>query len=420
MDTFPQQGKGFDRLPEWKPQATALGHAQKSRPASAGSSDTYDDDEEEEEEEEEEEGEEEYEEHEHNGGGGHSNRHEYKYEYKNERYGVSDTAGNLCCPQPVRHSKFLNMDRKTRVETLTRPKSVRNSWNIKEDESLLQVVIQKRSLLLNRKKSKPRSKFWHQISIFLKHDYNVDRNKRQCRERFNLLFWKAVRNNCTKENILHSMSSEELDGLLLECTDVFFIDEDNNIMLKDEKGINDVDDGHDKADEEHIENIDKNKLNLAPIFEITADLHFQLNQLEKKANMLYSIIDWRRIQTERFLHQRFKTPLTAFPSPSASTPSSSMMYRCPSAQPYMAPNHQFMDPRNFTSSTGGNMQARPDLSTMPYNQRGMMVHPSGIGIVPPTNDPDSPFIYGTNDPNCYDMSSKNGTPPHPSSGGSMP
>lgn len=107
-------------------------------------------------------------------------------------------------------------------------RSVRNFWSVHEDSFLLSVVIDNRDLLLIPSKSRPRSRFWHHISDELRQLHGFERNKRQCRDRFNLLYWKAVRNKKPETD-----DTRELDRLLLQCLKLFYIDKNNSIMLRD-------------------------------------------------------------------------------------------------------------------------------------------------------------------------------------------
>ncbi|SCW01043.1 LAFE_0D03818g1_1 [Lachancea fermentati] len=107
------------------------------------------------------------------------------------------------------------------------PARARNFWSLQEDELLLHTVINERRLLLQTRKSKPRSRFWRHISSILHVQHCIGRNKRQCRDRFNLLFWKALRNKHEKVG-----ANAVLDSLLLQCQQLFYIDHDNNIMLR--------------------------------------------------------------------------------------------------------------------------------------------------------------------------------------------
>lgn len=105
----------------------------------------------------------------------------------------------------------------------------RVSWSSEEDLMLVQQVIKHKDLLRDPKFSKPRKTFWDSIRRFLQDEHGIKRNTRQCRDRFNLLFTKAIRNYHN-----HCHPKNELDGLCLNLNKIFRMDFDNNIVLIDE------------------------------------------------------------------------------------------------------------------------------------------------------------------------------------------
>ncbi|SCU77343.1 LAFA_0A01244g1_1 [Lachancea sp. 'fantastica'] len=110
----------------------------------------------------------------------------------------------------------------------------RNFWSVHEDTALVSTVIDNTAILKGSDNSnRPRGRFWLHISFELKNKHGITRNKRQCRDRFNLLFWKAVRDRNTSRGEL-----KRLDALLSQCLTLLYIDKNNVIMLK-ENGVND-------------------------------------------------------------------------------------------------------------------------------------------------------------------------------------
>ncbi|CEP64928.1 uncharacterized protein LALA0_S15e00562g [Lachancea lanzarotensis] len=110
----------------------------------------------------------------------------------------------------------------------------RNFWSVHEDTALVSTVIDNTAILKGSDNSnRPRGRFWLHISFELKNRHGLTRNKRQCRDRFNLLFWKAVRDRNTSRGEL-----KHLDALLAQCLTLLYIDKNNVIMLK-ENGVSD-------------------------------------------------------------------------------------------------------------------------------------------------------------------------------------
>ncbi|KAH3903053.1 uncharacterized protein SCDLUD_000664 [Saccharomycodes ludwigii] len=144
----------------------------------------------------------------------------------------------------------------------------RSTWSVREDVFLLATVLYFRGYLKDEEVYKPRSKFWQVISDGIFKKYNTNRNKRQCKDRFNLLLWKklvskslnfpdsdcntyayaSVDNICynddsiniefelnSLEDISHltyEMCHNKINLLLECCYQIFSFDKSNNIVLK--------------------------------------------------------------------------------------------------------------------------------------------------------------------------------------------
>ncbi|CAR25389.1 KLTH0G18414p [Lachancea thermotolerans CBS 6340] len=105
----------------------------------------------------------------------------------------------------------------------------RNFWSVHEDTVLVATIIDNTAFLRGPANTRPRSRFWLHISFELKVRHGLSRNKRQCRDRFNLLFWKAVRDHRSSRKDL-----KKLDRLLAQCLTILYIDKNNVIMLKEQ------------------------------------------------------------------------------------------------------------------------------------------------------------------------------------------
>ncbi|CUS22733.1 LAQU0S06e04808g1_1 [Lachancea quebecensis] len=105
----------------------------------------------------------------------------------------------------------------------------RNFWSVHEDTVLVATIIDNTAFLRGPANTRPRSRFWLHISFELKVRHGLSRNKRQCRDRFNLLFWKAVRDHRSNRKDL-----KKLDRLLAQCLTILYIDKNNVIMLKEQ------------------------------------------------------------------------------------------------------------------------------------------------------------------------------------------
>ncbi|SCV00661.1 LANO_0F07976g1_1 [Lachancea nothofagi CBS 11611] len=108
-------------------------------------------------------------------------------------------------------------------------RSCRNFWSSNSDRALLETMLRHQNLLRSARKCRPRSRYWLCISESLTSDYNMHRNKRQCRDRFNLIYWKAVRDRQQERDLEHT---SQTNRLMDECMLRFYIDKDNNLMLR--------------------------------------------------------------------------------------------------------------------------------------------------------------------------------------------
>ncbi|SCU79063.1 LAME_0A07052g1_1 [Lachancea meyersii CBS 8951] len=134
------------------------------------------------------------------------------------------------------HSTPVEMSRSsTPLSSSGSFRRARNFWSVHEDTILVSTVIDNTAILKSSdNSSRPRGRFWLHISFELKTRHGLNRNKRQCRDRFNLLFWKAVRDHRSSRGEL-----KRLDALLAQCLTLLYIDKNNVIMLKENAPIGD-------------------------------------------------------------------------------------------------------------------------------------------------------------------------------------
>ena len=147
--------------------------------------------------------------------------------------GKDRSRNSFTCPTPPQN-ECVRTVRELRESTRTptpqprsNSRSCRNFWSVEGDCALLQTMLQNEHLLSIARKSRPRSRYWQTISDALSSHYNMHRNKRQCRDRFNLIYWKAVRDS--KQD---APATSELGSLVHECMCRFYIDKDNNLMVR--------------------------------------------------------------------------------------------------------------------------------------------------------------------------------------------
>lgn len=110
-------------------------------------------------------------------------------------------------------------------EDRSRPRSF---WSMREDEFLLTVVLSNSQLLLHGPRSKKRRSFWHLVSSELTTQFGMAKNKRQCRDRFKLLFQKSITRN--QFNVEQAPDSK-LEWLLQQCFRTFHLTDTSEIVL---------------------------------------------------------------------------------------------------------------------------------------------------------------------------------------------
>lgn len=114
----------------------------------------------------------------------------------------------------------------------------RTQFTRRDDVLLLQVVLANSQLLAHDFKSKSRRVFWHRICSELAAGFGVLKNKRQCRDRFKLLFHRAISQNQFEQRnagaanaLTNSSPDTELDKLLSACFNTFCFTETKEIAL---------------------------------------------------------------------------------------------------------------------------------------------------------------------------------------------
>lgn len=120
------------------------------------------------------------------------------------------------------------------IDAPHRLRSPRTTWKRDEDTCLLQLLLDGRHLLNSPKYiSSPRRKFWEFISSQLRKRFQIARNTRQCRDRFNLLYSKAAK----KFQNVHDAPRHKFDRLLKDITVCFYFNPEGNILLNPQSQI---------------------------------------------------------------------------------------------------------------------------------------------------------------------------------------
>lgn len=129
-------------------------------------------------------------------------------------------------PQP-RIAKKQKVEEKTASRKRIRRVPGRITWKPGQDLCLMILLLQNRDSLLTH--GLPRRQFWHQISLQLNNEYQIDRNIRQCRDRFNLLHSKVARSfhNDTE-------AKNQPEKLLREITACFNVNSEGHIVISNE------------------------------------------------------------------------------------------------------------------------------------------------------------------------------------------
>lgn len=123
------------------------------------------------------------------------------------------------------------------IDAPHRLRSPRTTWKRDEDTCLLQLLLDGRHLLNSPKYiSSPRRKFWEFISSQLRKRFQIARNTRQCRDRFNLLYSKAAK----KFQNAHDAPRHKFDRLLKDITVCFYFNPEGNILLNPQSQITTV------------------------------------------------------------------------------------------------------------------------------------------------------------------------------------
>ncbi|SCV01293.1 LAMI_0G10550g1_1 [Lachancea mirantina] len=100
------------------------------------------------------------------------------------------------------------------------------TWSTRDDKVLVECVLELRALLRDPVRSYPRTKFWKAISDHMVLNHELHRNSRQCRDRFNLLFSRAVARAPTHRDT-------DLDDLLETCKARFYFGNGRSLEVKD-------------------------------------------------------------------------------------------------------------------------------------------------------------------------------------------
>ncbi|KAM3161247.1 hypothetical protein ACU8KH_05404 [Lachancea thermotolerans] len=107
----------------------------------------------------------------------------------------------------------------------------RTQFTRAHDSLLLHVVLMNGHRLACDPKSKSRRLFWHHVSTEMATSFGVHKNKRQCRDRFKLLFQRATSQNQFESDTARAPPTTELDRLLRTCFHTFRFTEAKEIAL---------------------------------------------------------------------------------------------------------------------------------------------------------------------------------------------
>ncbi|CUS22732.1 LAQU0S06e04786g1_1 [Lachancea quebecensis] len=107
----------------------------------------------------------------------------------------------------------------------------RTQFTRAHDALLLHVVLMNGHRLACDVKSKSRRLFWHHVSTEMATSFGVHKNKRQCRDRFKLLFQRATSQNQFDGEAACAPPTTELDRLLRTCFHTFRFTEAKEIAL---------------------------------------------------------------------------------------------------------------------------------------------------------------------------------------------
>ncbi|CEP60507.1 uncharacterized protein LALA0_S01e12508g [Lachancea lanzarotensis] len=197
---------------------------------------------------------------------------------------ISTPAVSVIKPEPC----VLQLPHKNSKPIKPVNRSCRNVWCEKSDMALLKTMLATQELLHNVFKRRPRSRYWACISESLATKNHMHRNKRQCRDRFNLIYWKAVRD---KNQDKPAGNKSELEKLKTEYMGRFFIDKDNNVMLRTPE---DGDAGELSIPHEDVKNGETSTADLKNPWHIFASLQKSVVQLTERLDSLHEELNTQR------------------------------------------------------------------------------------------------------------------------------
>ncbi|SCU83414.1 LADA_0C11298g1_1 [Lachancea dasiensis] len=104
----------------------------------------------------------------------------------------------------------------------------RTQWTQKEDACLLESALTLSHILVGDLDFKARKLFWHHVSQTLMSDHLVSKNRRQCRDRFKLLYQRAVSRNTFDR---HLQPTTQVEVLSDKCTRMFKFSQHRELTL---------------------------------------------------------------------------------------------------------------------------------------------------------------------------------------------
>lgn len=110
----------------------------------------------------------------------------------------------------------------------------RSTWKSDDDLALMKTLLNRADTLHDHYlQSSPAKHFWDIIIKDLAEIEKIDKNARQCRDRFNILYSKGIRNKISAKPI-----NSENEKVLERVVSIFHLDEKGQIVVKEDSKVN--------------------------------------------------------------------------------------------------------------------------------------------------------------------------------------
>lgn len=189
-------------------------------------------------------------------------------------------------------------------------KSTRKKWKLNEDIVLLKSTLECHHLLTYVEFFKPMKNFWIKVSKHLLQVYRVERNNRQCHDRFNVLFAKSHKMLAHWET--SNKPPSEIEKLLSDIKKTFSVSNGNISLLRNNSFKNLTSDSHSlpstsshdlispSMTESLYTEIRMKDAMIQSFHQIFEDLQCQINDLKKRVNEQRHLIDENHRITQEF------------------------------------------------------------------------------------------------------------------------